>query len=199
MRMSLRGNQELFEGSGEKMNTEFQGKNIVLIGFMGAGKTSLGKTVSKMLGIPYLDTDHLIEDAEGMTVSEIFARKGEAYFRQKETALLGDLSKREGSYVLSVGGGLPLREENRPLLHEAGCVIYLKVGIDTLQRRLEKDTKRPLLHQGEGTLREKISRILKAREPLYMEAADVVIVNDHKPFRLAAQEIADLYCASAEG
>ncbi len=166
--------------------------NIVLIGFMGAGKTSLGKAVSKSLGVSFLDTDDLIEQAEGKKISEIFAEKGEEHFRALETQTLRSLAERQGGFVLSVGGGLPLREENRPLLHEIGCVVYLKVGIDTLAQRLGDDTKRPLLHQGEGTLREKITRILAVREPLYLEAADVVVRNEHKTFRQAVDEITAL-------
>ena len=172
--------------------------HLFLIGFMGAGKTSLGKTVSKMLGIPYLDTDNLIEDAEGMTVSEIFARKGEAYFRQKETALLGDLSKREGSYVLSVGGGLPLREENRPLLKKLGQVIYIRTSPKILAGRLESDTKRPVLKQGEGTILEKVERILGEREPKYVDAADIIIENDGRSFFNTAKKIINIYRKGGE-
>lgn len=169
-----------------------QGKNIVLIGFMGAGKTSLGKAVSKILGASFLDTDDLIEKSEGMSIREIFARKGEEYFRQLETETIRDLATLEDRFVLSVGGGLPLRAENRPLLRRAGCVVYLKCGVDTLARRLSRDTKRPLLQKGEGTLEQKITRILSEREPLYMEAADVVIENDQEAFRYTAHRIAAL-------
>ena len=177
--------------------------SIVLIGFMGAGKTSLGKAVSKLLQVPFLDTDELIVRSEGMPVSDIFALKGEEYFRSLETETVRELGHKEDGFVLSVGGGLPLREENRPLLHRAGTVVYLKVSLDTLTRRLQNDTKRPLLHQGEGTLEENIARILAVREPLYLEAADIVYVNDHKPSRTAAEEIASLVkpdaMPSAEG
>ena len=167
-------------------------RNIILIGFMGAGKTSLGKAAAKLLQVPFLDTDQMIEESEGRKISEIFASEGEEYFRSLETSVVRDLKYREGGFVLSVGGGLPLREVNRPLLREAGCVVYLKAGVDTLKRRLEHDTKRPLLHQGEGSLEEKIRRFLSVREPLYLEAADVVVVNEGKSFRDTALEIARL-------
>lgn len=166
--------------------------NIVLTGFMGAGKTSLGKAVSKILQVPFLDTDDLIVQSEGMPVSEIFRTKGEDYFRSLETETVRSLGVREDRYVLSVGGGLVMRPENRVLLHRCGLVVYLKAGIDTLAGRLAHDTKRPLLHQGEGTLEEKIARILALREPVYEEAADVVFLNDNKPFQQAAREIASL-------
>lgn len=168
------------------------GRSIVLIGFMGAGKTSLGKAVAKSLEIPFLDTDELIEESEGMKISEIFARHGEEYFRELETKTMLKLADRNDSFVLSVGGGLPLRGENRPLLSATGCVVYLRVGIDTLVKRLKDDTKRPLLQKGEGTLEEKIRRILQEREPLYLDAADVVIENDGKPFSAVVREISNL-------
>lgn len=172
-------------------------KSIILTGFMGAGKTSLGKAAAKVLKVPFLDTDDLIVQSEGMSISEIFRTKGEEYFRFLETETIRKLGKRESRYVLSVGGGLVLREENRPLLKQAGLVVYLRVGVDTLKERLSQDTQRPLLHQGEGTLEEKIIRILKVREPLYLEAADVVIENDQKPFRQTVMEIAALVSENA--
>lgn len=171
--------------------SEYHGKSVVLIGFMGAGKTSLGKAVSKILHVPFLDTDKMIVDEEGMSINEIFRLRGEEYFRSLESETLRKLGDRQEQFVLSVGGGTPLREENRPLLKKAGCVVYLKAGVDTLEMRLRDDTHRPLLHQGEGTLREKISRILEVRDPLYLEAADVVICNDDQPFFEKAHDIAN--------
>ncbi len=172
--------------------SEYQGKNVVLIGFMGAGKSSLGKAVAKILQVPLLDTDQMIVESEGMSINEIFRLKGEEYFRNLESETLRKLGDGQERYVLSVGGGTPLREENRPLLHKAGCVVYLKVGVDTLEERLKNDTHRPLLHQGEGTLREKIARILEVRDPLYTRAADVVIFNDQQSFMSKAYDIANL-------
>ena len=178
-----------------KTENDNRGKSLVLIGFMGAGKTSLGKACAKLLQVPFLDTDQLIEKSEGMTVNEIFAQKGDAYFRSLETETVRSLGNTEGQFVLSVGGGLPLRSENRPLLREAGLVVYLKVGIRTLTYRLSGDTKRPLLRQGEGTLEEKIRRILSEREPKYLDAADVVFVNDGKGFHQNVRELAALVTA----
>ena len=175
-----------------KAENDNRGKNLVLIGFMGAGKTSLGKAVSKLLQVPFLDTDQLIVESEGVTVSEIFAQKGEDYFRTLETETVRALGNRKGQFVLSVGGGLPLRSENRPLLHEAGLVVYLKAGVGTLAQRLSGDTKRPLLHRGEGTLEEKIERILAEREPMYLEAADIVVINEGRSFQQTARELAAL-------
>lgn len=165
--------------------------NIVLIGFMGSGKTSVGQELSRMLGIPDLDTDQLIVEQEGMSVSDIFAEKGQDYFRRTETEVIRQLQKREGRYILSVGGGLPLREENRPLLRKLGTVIYLKTGVPTLCGRLKGDTERPLL-RGEGTLQEKITKILSEREAKYEDAADTEVVTDGLSVREVAEKIADL-------
>ena len=97
-----------------------KGNSIILTGFMGSGKTSLGKAVSKKLQLPFLDTDRLIVDREGISINEIVAEKGEAYFRELETRTIQELIDREGDYVLSVGGGLPMKAENRPILKQAG-------------------------------------------------------------------------------
>ena len=166
--------------------------NLILIGFMGAGKTSLGKAAAKALKVPFLDTDDLITQREKIPISEIFARKGEEWFRSLETQTVRDLMCREGGFVLSVGGGLPLREENRALLRQLGTVVYLKCSVDTLEERLRGDTKRPVLRKGEGTLREKIVSILNEREPRYLEAADVTVVNDGRTFREVVNEIAGI-------
>lgn len=177
----------------ETTSTKSLHRNLILIGFMGAGKTSLGKAAARKLDMPFLDTDVLITEKEGMSVSSIFAQKGEPYFRALETQTLRELADRKDSYVLSVGGGLPLRKENHELLRKLGCVIYLQSSVDTFEKRLRTDTSRPVLQRGEGTLREKITSILAQREPVYLEAAHVVMVNDGKTFYEAADEVVRLY------
>lgn len=163
-------------------------ENIVLIGFMGSGKTSVGKALSQMLGIPVLDTDQLIAEQEGMSINDIFAQKGQDYFRQAETNLLRELAFRTDRFVLSVGGGLPLREENRPLLRKVGTVYYLKASVQTLCGRLAGDTERPLL-RGEGTLEEKITKILSERESKYEDAADIPVPTDGLSVAEVAEKI----------
>ena len=102
--------------------------NIILIGFMGSGKTTVGIRLSYRMRRVIEDTDKLIEKKEGKTISEIFAQEGEAYFRQAETALLEELGGKLHNHILSVGGGTPVREENRALLKKLGTVVYFRVA-----------------------------------------------------------------------
>ena len=151
-------------------------KTIILIGYMGSGKSTIGEKAARALGLKFLDTDELIEEKEGMTISELFEQKGEAYFRQKETEVLRSLRKEPKGMILATGGGLPMREENAKLLKELGVVIYLKAEIDTLVTRLCEDTQRPLLK--EGNLREKIATMLEIRNPIYEKVADIILQTD---------------------
>lgn len=150
-----------------------RGNNIVLIGFMGSGKTSVGLKLSYRLRIPVEDTDKLIENRQGVTVSEIFATEGEEAFRRMETELLQELGQRPYGRILSVGGGTPVREENRKLLKQCGTVVYLRAKAETIYERLQGDTTRPLL-QCENPL-ERIRELLAAREDAYEECADVAV------------------------
>lgn len=177
----------------DMVSNKEKGNNIILIGFMGTGKTSLGKAAAEKLKIPFMDTDDLIVEREGMTINEIFAGKGEEYFRSLETQLITELQDMEGGHVIAVGGGLPLREENRPLLKKLGRVIYIRTSPRILASRLETDTKRPVLKQGEGTILEKVERILSEREPKYKDAADIVIENDGMSFYTITKKLADIY------
>ena len=147
--------------------------NIVLIGFMGSGKTTVGIRLSYRMRRVIEDTDKLIEKKEGKTISEIFAQEGEAYFRQAETALLEELGGKLHSHILSVGGGTPVREENRALLKQLGTVVYFRVKPETVYKRLQNDTTRPLL-QCENPL-VKIEELLAARKEAYESCADIII------------------------
>jgi shikimate kinase len=147
--------------------------SIVLIGFMGSGKTTLGKWIAENQGYIFVDTDELIEAKEDRTINEIFATDGEEYFRNLETEVIGKLAEDDRKLVISVGGGLPLREENRKLMRRAGRVVYLNTGVDELERRLKGDTTRPLLAGSD--LRGKITDLMEKREKLYIDAADVVV------------------------
>lgn len=154
--------------------TQDNGKgNIVLIGFMGSGKTTVGIRLSYIMKQAIEDTDKMIEKREGKTISAIFAEEGEAAFREKETALLKELTGTFHHKILSVGGGTPLREENRKLLKQIGTVVYLRIRPETVYERLKEDDTRPLL-RCEDPL-ERITGLLNQRKDIYEEAADIVV------------------------
>lgn len=155
-------------------------RNIVLIGYMGSGKSTVGKKAARALEFQFLDTDTLIEQEEGMTISRLFEEKGEAYFRQKETELVERMLTEQKGRVIATGGGLPMREGNKELLQKLGTVVYLKAEPETLLKRLSGDTTRPLLQQGE--LREKIESMLLIRNPVYEETADLILQTDDMSF-----------------
>lgn len=163
--------------------------NIILIGYMGSGKTTLGKKLSFRERIAFLDTDKMIEQKKGKAVSEIFDDEGENAFRQMETECLKEIMDYADRYIISVGGGLPLKEENRKLLKELGTVLYLRARPDTIYGRLKNDTSRPLLRgdDPEG----KIKAMLETRGPVYEEAADVILDVDEKGYESIIGEIID--------
>lgn len=161
--------------------------NVILIGFMGCGKTTVGLRLSYRLRRTVIDTDKEIEKQEKRSISEIFATDGEPYFRDRETACLQKLIAAAANQIISVGGGLPMREENRSLLQELGQVFYLRAEAETIYERLKDDTTRPLL-QGEDPLT-KIKTLLQERDSYYREAANVVITVDGKSFDEILKEI----------
>lgn len=166
-------------------------KNIILIGFMGCGKSTVGIKLSYHLRRALEDTDKLIEKEEGRTISEIFKTDGETYFRSLETECLKKLIQTTDGKIISVGGGLPIREENHALLKELGTVIYLRATPETIYERVKHDTTRPLL-QGDNP-QEKIRTLLQERTPIYEQAADFVIDVDNKDFEAILDEIVYLY------
>lgn len=161
--------------------------NVILIGFMGCGKTTVGLRLSYRLRQSVIDTDKEIEKEEKRTISDIFATDGEAYFRAAETACLQKLIRSVSNQIISVGGGLPLREENRKLLHKLGQVFYLRAEPETIYERLKHDTTRPLLQCSDP--KEKIRTLMGERDGHYRNAADVVIQVDGKSFEQIINEI----------
>ena len=151
-------------------------RNIILVGYMGSGKSTIGRKAAKALGFEFLDTDILIEQIEGMPISRLFEEKGEPYFREKETDVIRELLSEPKGKIIATGGGLPMTKGNPELLKELGTVIYLKADSSTLVKRLSGDTTRPLLQNGE--LEEKIKSMLAVRGPVYEQLADVVFVVD---------------------
>ena len=152
--------------------------NFILIGFMGSGKSSVGKQLAKRIGYEFMDTDEMIVPREGMEIQEIFSRYGEEMFRNIETTLLTSLMDTIEKTVLSTGGGMPIRDKNVNLLRAMGQVIYLKASKDTIINRLSGDTSRPLLN-GEN-IEAKVEKLLSAREPIYERSADTIIDTDDK-------------------
>ncbi len=170
-----------------------QKKNIILIGFMGCGKTTIGLKLSYRLRIPVEDTDKWIEKKEGRAISEIFAADGEAYFREQETKTLEEFRDKPYSRIISVGGGTPVNPVNRELLKQCGTVVYLRIRPETVYERLKGDTTRPLL-QCDNPL-EKIRTLLEARKAAYEECADIIIDVEDKN----AEELLDELCLQLRG
>ena len=167
-------------------------KTLVLIGFMGAGKTSVGKELADLLGCALCDTDQETERRAGTAVSELFRLQGEEGFRNMETDTLRKLLEQTGGdggfAVISAGGGLVLREENQRLLKENAVCVYLKTSPEQVLRRLQGDTTRPLL-QG-GNVREKVEGLMADRGPVYEKAADITVNTDGRTPGEIAREIA---------
>lgn len=155
-------------------------KNIVLIGYMGCGKSTVGRKAAKALRYTLLDTDALIEKEEGMSIAKLFEVKGEEYFRNKETETIIRLINEPKGNIIATGGGLPMKEGNPELLKELGTVIYLKVENETLVNRLSNDKARPLLRN--VNLKERVETMLAIRGPVYEACADVILQADKMSF-----------------
>ncbi len=164
--------------------------NVILIGYMGCGKSTVGRRLSYRLRMPYVDTDNLIETKEKTTISDIFATQGEEVFRQMETDCIKSIFDYRQDYVIAVGGGLPMREENREIMKKLGTIIYLRAKPDTIYERLKNDTKRPLL-QGEDP-QGKICTMIGLRGPIYEAASDYIIDVDGKSFEEIINEIEEI-------
>lgn len=161
--------------------------NVILIGYMGCGKSTIGVKLSYRLQQPFLDTDKLIESREERTIAEIFDTDGEKCFRRLETECIRGLLSERRWYVIATGGGLPISEENRAVLKKLGKVIYLRIRPETVYERLKNDTSRPLLRDGDGM--ERIRQMIQARTPAYEAAADEIIDVDEKSFEEILNEI----------
>jgi len=154
----------------------FHSGNILLIGYRGTGKSSVGKKLAGVLGMDFLDMDRLLVEEEGFTIARIVQEKGWPYFRQQEKHLLQRLSRNRGQ-VIATGGGVVLDPENRLLLKKMGLVIWLTADIDVMVERLKQDPagaeQRPAF--SERDLREETGLILQERIPLYEEVSDFTL------------------------
>ncbi|MCO5101926.1 MAG: shikimate kinase [Burkholderiaceae bacterium] len=161
---------------------------LVLVGMMGAGKTTVGRRLAARLGRRFVDADRELEQRCGVPIATIFELEGEEGFRRRERALLGELLALP-DIVLATGGGVVLAEENRRLLHERGWVIYLKAAAPDLWQRLRRDRTRPLLRTENP--RERIAQLLAQREPLYESVAHCTITSVHQPVEELVAPIID--------
>ena len=158
-------------------------KPIILVGMMGAGKTTIGRNLAKVLGREFIDLDHAIESRCGVPIPHIFEVEGEEGFRKRETSMLDECSQ-QSDIVLATGGGAILAEENRRLMMERGVVIYLRAHADELYRRVAKDRNRPLLQTPNP--RERVAQLLTQRAPLYEKIAQITFDTGSMPVGQAA-------------
>lgn len=165
-----------------------QPRNVVLVGPMGSGKSTIGRLLAGRLGFVFRDSDTLIEERTGASIAWIFDVEGEPGFRERETAILREMATGSGM-VLATGGGAVMREENRRLLAGMGSVVYLETSVREQLSRTKRDRKRPLLQTPD---REKVlSELLAARHPLYLEIADIVIHTDRRSASSVGTEIVE--------
>jgi len=151
--------------------------NLFFIGPMGAGKTTIGRRVAELIGLPFFDLDHEIETHCGADIPLIFELEGEAGFRQRESAALAELGQRDG-IALATGGGAVLAPANRDVLRARGFVVYLETTVQEQLARLSRDRKRPLLAAPDR--RERLLTLMTQREPLYRELADFTLPAGHR-------------------
>jgi shikimate kinase len=153
---------------------------------MGVGKTTIGRMLSRELGLEFIDSDHEVEDRAGAEIAWIFDVEGEAGFRERETRVLEDLCQRD-RVLIATGGGAVLRPENRKILHRNGVVIFLDTSVDVQLKRTAKDKKRPLLQN--TNRRETLTRMRRERDPSYKEVADVHVFVGENNSKRTVQKI----------
>lgn len=161
-------------------------RNVILVGPMGAGKSTIGRLLAKELRLPFKDSDKEIEQRTGANIPWIFDVEGEAGFREREQAVIAELCQADG-VVLATGGGAVLRPENRQSLRAGGRVIYLHTSVAQQLERTSRDRNRPLLRAADpGRV---LTDLMVIRDPLYREIADLVVETDERPPRMVVEEI----------
>jgi shikimate kinase len=161
--------------------------NIALIGFMGSGKSTVGKRLARRLGREFIELDRLIEQRAGANISEIFRERGEGGFRDLEEALIKEVSEPTRNSVIACGGGIILRSANLERLKETSHIVYLETDTATLQERLAHTRNRPLLDCPD---RERmVEELHTTRRPFYESAADITVTTGHRPFAAVISEI----------
>jgi len=162
-------------------------KNIVLTGFMGTGKTEVGKELSRLLDMKLIDVDTEIEKSRKLTINDIFKKFGEPRFREIETEMIKNLSEKK-NIIISTGGGAVLKQENMNALRKNGVIVCLTASPETILKRTSRNSDRPLL-QVENPLK-KIKELLNFRKPFYEKADIIINTNDKTPLQIA-EEIID--------
>jgi len=150
-------------------------KNLVLVGFMGSGKTVVGKLVAERLGMHFMDMDDEVERREGRKISEVFAQDGESYFRRLERVLTQELAS-QTDWVIATGGGIVLDPRNLDDFRKTSVIIGFGIHVDTVLQRVGHQTHRPLLEGGDKHKR--VQKLLAQREPLYRAAGEYIDTND---------------------
>lgn len=168
--------------------------NIVLFGFMGTGKTRVGRAVAEQLGMTYVDLDDLIEAREGTAISTIFADKGEPYFRQVESQIAAEAAQLEG-HVIATGGGIVLNEANVRTLERAGVGICLDATPEAIYERVKNETHRPLLSVDDPMAR--IRALLEYRRPFYAKVAHTIDTTG-KPVEAVVDEVVAIWRRESE-
>lgn len=163
--------------------------NVILVGPMGAGKSTIGRQLASFLNYEFVDSDHEIEARTGADIPWIFDVEGEEGFRKREESMIDELTQRDG-IVLATGGGVVIREQNRRVISARGIVVYLKASVEQQLIRTAKDRKRPLLQNSEP--RKVLTELMKSREPLYLEVSDYVVDTDAANIKDVASNIVDL-------
>ena len=161
--------------------------NIFLVGMMGAGKTTVGRALAHRLKREFVDTDRVLVERTGVAVATVFEIEGEEGFRRRECALLREVCESDGR-VVATGGGIVLAEENRRVMRESGTVVYLRVRLESLWERTKHDGSRPLL--ATPNPRERLATLLEQREPLYRDAAHIVVESGSQSAGTLANRVA---------
>lgn len=160
--------------------------NIILIGMMGAGKTTVGRLLANLIGKTFIDVDHEIQQRTGVGIPVIFEIEGEAGFRKRESEVLRDIVSQQ-NIVLATGGGAILLPENRALLRQHGTVVYLCAPVTELRRRTHQDKNRPLLQT--GNVHARLLELFTQRDPLYRETAHIIMDSGRKSARAFVQQL----------
>lgn len=172
----------------QQANRKLQSGNLILVGMMGSGKTTMGRALARQLGKVFVDSDDEIQKRTGVTIPHIFDIEGEAGFRQREAAAIRDLVGRD-NMVLATGGGAVLAEQSRELLQQNGVVIYLKASVHDLWQRTRRDRNRPLLQTNDPYA--KLTELYQQRDPLYQQVADIVIQSGKQSVHVLMLHLAD--------